>query len=429
MDAQKLAAAKLWLISPAPPGRPTAASSPRDLPYLAHALYALIAVASSNVQRMTVDEWWRVYVNPAWLDAAATAEVGRELAHVTWHLLADHTSRARDQDVDRHTATTWSAAADATVTHTLDPDHLRPNGLPSAADLELPPGLSAEEYYAMLGRLPVGPAGSDLDEDSDGDGSKNNAPADPTGGCGSGADGLTRAQEHSAGADVGAVTTFEGNEIRRRVAIAYRQHAAGRGSAPGDALRWVRRTLDPTTAWEPLLAGAVRRAVGWAAGRGDFTYRRISRRSSTTPGVVLPGQHRPVPRLAIVVDTSGSVDDELLARALGEVDAAIAALGVPGSHVTVYSVDAAVHTASKVRRAQDVQLVGAGGTDLRTGLLRATQERPRPDVIVVFTDGDTPWPATPPPGAAVVVALLGRERSALPATPRWVTRVECLLDP
>jgi hypothetical protein len=47
-------------------------------------------------------------------------------------------------------------------------------------------------------------------------------------------------------------------------------------------------------------------------------------------------------------------------------------------------------------------------------------------VIVVLTDGYTPWPTTPPPGAAVVVALLGWDRSDLPPTPAWATRVECL---
>src|SRR5690606_16785695 len=101
LDNQKLAAAKLWLISPSPPGG--GAETPRDLPYLAHALYALVAVPSDDVERMTCDEYWRVYVNPSWLDVAPVSMVGAELAHITWHLLADHANRARDQDVDRST--------------------------------------------------------------------------------------------------------------------------------------------------------------------------------------------------------------------------------------------------------------------------------------------------------------------------------------
>ena len=41
LDLDKLAAAKLWLISEST-GSSTAADTPRDQPYLAHALYALV---------------------------------------------------------------------------------------------------------------------------------------------------------------------------------------------------------------------------------------------------------------------------------------------------------------------------------------------------------------------------------------------------
>ncbi len=417
LDLQKLAAAKLWLISPAPAAKTN--DSPRDLPYLASALYSLITVASFEVPRITCDECWRIYVNPHWLATARIRQIGEELAHVTWHLLADHADRARDQNVDRSTAAAWKCAADITISHTLHPEHLRPDGLPTAAEFRLRRGLSVEEYFAMIGRLPAG--GSGLEDARD-------TPTESPDGCGSGADGLSRSHEHPPGSDLGAIGSLDAREIRRRVSIEYREHATRRGEKPGDSLREIAERLDPRVPWQVILTGSVRRAVGWAGGRGDFTYSRPSRRASSTPRIVLPGQHRPVPRVSIVVDTSASVDDELLAQALAEVDGAIAGLGVPGSSVTVYSVDAAVHTAGTVRRASDVTLVGAGGTDLRPGLSAAEAERPRPDVIIVFTDGDTPWPATPPPGAAVIAALLGRSRAHLPKTPDWVLRVVCLLD-
>lgn len=412
LDLQKLSAAKLWLISAPVAARDT--NAPRDLPYLAHALYALIPVESAEVHRVTGDEWWRIYINPAWLDSATIPAAGAELAHLVWHLLADHAGRARDQDVDRSTAKAWNKATDATISHTLAPDAIRPDHLATAADFAMRPGLAAEQYYARASGLPVG-------GDSPGT-------LDPTDGCGSAADGIHRSHEHGPDSDLGAVSAFDATEIRRLVAIDYRDHTLRRGTDPGDALRWVKETLEPRTPWEPLLAGAVRRAIGWAAGRGDYTYTRPSRRASSLPGIVLPGQHRPVPRLSIIVDTSASVDDQLLARALGEIDGAIAALGIPGANVTVYSVDAAVHTVEKVRRGRDAKLVGAGGTDLRIGLRAAADERPRPDVVVVLTDGGTPWPTTPPPAAAVIAAILGRDRKDLPRTPAWAVRVECLVE-
>lgn len=419
LDGQKLAAAKLWLISPSPGNGPVGAepSAPRDLPYLATALYALVAVANEDVARMTCDEYWRIYVNPAWLDAAPVPAVGAELAHVVWHLLADHSTRARDQDVDKSTAVLWDECADVTISHTLEPDSLRPSALATFRTMRVPEGLSAEEYFALKSGLSV------VD-------SPDSGTLQPGEGCGSGADGIPRSHEHGPSTDIGAVTFVEARAIRERVAIEAREHSTKRGDLPGDLERWIQETLHPRIPWQPLLSGAVRRGIGWAAGRGDYTYQRPSRRASSVRGVVLPGQHRQVPRVSIIIDTSGSVDDELLSQALGEVDGAIASLGLPGSHVSVYSVDAAAHLTQRVRRARDAQLIGAGGTDLRVGLKAIEHERPRPDVVVVLTDGYTPWPATPPPGSAVIVALLAHRwwGEDLPETPEWATRVECMLD-
>jgi predicted metal-dependent peptidase len=417
LDLDKLAAAKLWLVSPSPTGGAPAVEGPRDLPYLAHALYALIPIASDKVPRATCDERWRVSINPDWLDTATVPQVGRELAHLVWHLLGDHAARARDQRVDTSTADAWHRAADAAIEHALRLDRVAPDHLTTAADLFARERLSAEEYFAIITRMPAGGT-------EDGGGGL----LGPEHGCGSGADGIPRSHELPADADVGEVSTADAREVRRRVAIDYRERAGTRGDAPGEALRWIRDVLDPVVPWESLLAVATRRAIGTAAGRGEYSYARPSRRAGALPGFVLPGQRRPVPRVSVVIDTSASVDDGLLARALGEVDGAIAALGVAGSQLTVYSVDAAVHTAQRLTKARDAVLVGAGGTDLRLGLRAIEAQRPRPDVVIVFTDGDTPWPPAPPPGARVVVGILGRRRQVLPPTPPWAVRVECLLD-
>jgi predicted metal-dependent peptidase len=406
-----LSAAKLWLIS-SPAGLPTP-SSPRDMPYLSQALYALTPVPNDDVTTATCDEWWRIYINPAWLETASIPEIGTELAHLTWHLLQDHAGRARDVGVDTSTTKAWTTATDVTISNTLKPEHACPGRLPTAQGEGLRPGRSAEEYFALLSRLPAGAL-------SDGN-------VQPCEGCGGGADGIGRSYEYSPDHDLGAVDAHSAQEIRRIVAIEYRDRAAQRGTDPGDALRWVAAVLEPVTPWEPMLTSAVRRAVGWAAGRGDFTYQKPSRRASSVPGVVLPGQRRLVPRVSIIIDTSGSVDDDLLARALGEVDGVIAALGIPGANLTVYSVDAAVHTTQRLRAAKDVKLIGAGGTDLRIGLAAIEHERPRPDIVIVLTDGGTPWPTTPPPGARTIIALLGRKGEALPETPTWAVRVECRL--
>lgn len=415
MDFTKLSAAKLWIISSPPSGSgKSQPHHPRDLPYLSTALYALVPVPSPAVLTMTVDERWRLYINPDWYTSATVPEVGRATAHLVWHLLADHADRARSLDVDSQSAEHWNQAADVSIAATLAPDELAPDDLPDAISLRLRAGLSAEEYYAVLSRLPPS-AGRDL------------GLLDPQQGCGSGCDGVPRSHELPPDAESG-LDLPAAKDIRRRVAIDFRERSQQRGDSPGDAWRWAQQILEPKINWAPLLSQAVRRSVGWAAGRGDYTYTRPSRRASSVPNVVLPGMRRPVPRVAMIIDTSYSVDDELLARALGEVDGALLALGIADGAVTVYACDAAVHTVQRVRRARDATLAGGGGTDLRVGLAAADAQRPRPDVIVVFTDGETPWPPNPPIGCSVIVALLGRFRDDLPPTPRWATRIECLLD-
>jgi predicted metal-dependent peptidase len=86
----------------------------------------------------------------------------------------------------------------------------------------------------------------------------------------------------------------------------------------------------------------------------------------------------------------------------------------------VLACDTAVHTVARVASARQLDLVGGGGTDMGEGITAALRLRPRPRVIVVLTDGHTPWPAEAPRDARVVVGLLGRQA---PAAPRWAKSV------
>ena len=122
----------------------------------------------------------------------------------------------------------------------------------------------------------------------------------------------------------------------------------------------------------------------------------------------MPSLIKPAPTVAIVIDTSGSVADAELSVALGETAGILKAVGTQRNRISVYCCDAAVHTAQEICRAEQVTLVGGGGTDLRRGIRRAQASSPRPDIIVVITDGHTPWPKTRP-DARVSVGLLGPE--------------------
>lgn len=394
LDLDRLAAAKLWLTAGA-----------GDLPYLSTAVYALQTVSCAQVPTASADTHWRLYVNPAWLALTPVPLVAAELAHLTWHLLAEHAERAAAMDVGPAEAGSWRTATDATVAETLTASGLAGHVLAGPDDLELTPGRSAEEHYARLTRLGASPL------------------PDVPDGCGSAADGLSRAHDLPRSHDLGAVDEVQASAIRRRVAIEFRRHVTSRGVAPGDALRWVSHVLEPVVPWRQVLTAAVRRSVAWAHGHCDYTYSRPSRRQAASGRVILPATRRPLPTVAIVVDTSASMDDGLLAQALGEVDGAITGVGVPGTQVSVLGCDASAQAVQRVRRAGDLRLVGGGGTDLRHGIVAAAALRPRADVVVVLTDGYTAWPEHPPAGRAMVAAVLHRPGTHAPPTPAWCQRV------
>jgi predicted metal-dependent peptidase len=131
--------------------------------------------------------------------------------------------------------------------------------------------------------------------------------------------------------------------------------------------------------------------------------------------VVLPRLVRPIPEVAVVADTSGSIDDRMLATVVGEIDGIATRAGLR-SGVPVVVVDAQVYTVRRVTRAAQLDLAGGGGTDVGAGIAAAAALRPRPSVIVVLTDGLTPWPHSPPRGTKVIVGLLGNHPAA---PPRW----------
>ncbi|WP_116245798.1 VWA-like domain-containing protein [Nocardiopsis sp. FIRDI 009] len=364
-------------------------------PYLASALYSLTAVPSTRVPTMGVDRHWRCYVRPEFVAATPVPELAGVWIHEVSHLLRDHHGRAdRLPAARRADPLRVNIAQDCEINDDLVADGLDlPSGAVLPAAFDLPEGLLFEEY---LPRLPQIHRRTD---------------------CGSGAHGHPADWEDGTAA--GGVTGVEADALRRATAEAIRAHQRSRGSVPGGWRRWAERILEPTVDWRTVLAGAVREAVAWASGAADYTYRRPSRRSASLPRVVLPSLRRPVPRVAVVIDTSGSMGEDDLAAALAEVTGVLRQVGVGGERLTVLACDADVQAASRVTSAEQVELAGGGGTDMRAGVRAALSSPARPQVVVVLTDGHTPWPDEPV-SARLVAALIGPDA---PAPPPWVEPV------
>nr|WSS71776.1 VWA-like domain-containing protein [Streptomyces sp. NBC_01175] len=363
----------------------------RVRPYLATALFALHPVESRTVPTMAVDPYWRCYVSPAFVDRTPVEELAGVWVHEVSHLLRDHHGRS-DRYAHRHGLTgpaerlRMNIAADCEINDDIFGEGLTgPEGAVRPASLGLEDGELMEDY---LRQFRLGPHTAHLAWLE----------------CGSGADGLPRPWDLGPDGAHG-LSTQERDAVRFRVA----RGIAGRpGNTPAGWRRWAEEAFHPPQPWRELLGAAVRAAAS-APGTGeDYVYGRPARRSAAVPGAVLPSLRRRPTRVVVVIDTSGSVSDAELGSALLEVAAISRAVGGRRDLVGVLPCDAA---AGRVRPlcggTAGVELLGGGGTDLRTGFSRALESRPRPDVVVMLTDGQTPWPSRRPP-CRTVVGLFGR---------------------
>ena len=397
-----LAAARLWAAT--------------KFPYLATGVFGAQVIAERGSGAVSVDESWRMHADPELTAAWTAAQLGSVLVHHVCHLLRGHGERAQAAGVRPDEARGWVRAADAEINDDLVPAGLELPGSPVLPrDLRAADGLLAEQYFQQIKAF--GQEGNSRQwagqDDRPGQ-SENEETASGWVDCGSGADGMPR-----PGQQLGGLPGWQADLLRRQVALDVMAHGKLPGNVPAGLLRWAKEALSPRVNWRVLLAAELRRAVAEVAGAVDYSYRRPSRRSAVAGQVVLPALRRPVPEVAVVCDTSGSMTADLLAMVLAEVEGLLRALGV-AKQVRVLACDTAVGPAQRVSSARQVQLIGGGGTNMGAGIAAAAALRPRPAVTVVLTDGHTPWPAEPPKKMRIVVGLIGQRA---PDAPPWARSV------
>jgi predicted metal-dependent peptidase len=358
-----------------------------ELPYLASAVFTLQPWAVDRLGTFAVDREWNLYLDPANLEQWTSQQSAAVIIHEAFHLLRDHGRRlsAVRPDPDRADRFRWNCAADAEINDDLCdgalplPDPVLPETLGAE------PGRLAEEYYEHLTR--------GIEPDS----SQHTHPD-----CGSGADGRARPWDIAAqpstsdlfgGADTDVGPAVDTEAVRDAVAAAILEAAdSDHGAVPGWLRRWAEPAeVTPTVDWRRELAALThgrRHRQGWRT----HNWARPNRRGRVAPGgqVLLPSGTDPAPEVAVVLDTSGSMTAADLAASLAEL------AGLVRAHRTgairYLTCDSRASEARVARNLERLDLTGGGGTDMRVGIAAADRLRPRPEVIVVFTDGFTPWP-------------------------------------
>lgn len=430
-------------------------------PYMASLLLSLSPRNAPGLGTFAVDDAHRLYVDFDAVVGDGSQFCAEALMHECGHLwgehkvLADEIEQARGE-VDRRV---MNIGADASIN-----DDWRDAGCRRLAEigvlpakLGLPDYQTAQFYYDALrqrqqknqgqqgqsqddgdqGDQPgPGQQGQDEQDEGQGVGSGN---GEPYRGCGSGAGGPQAPCELGDGDDNGnspAITPAEKDVILIETASSIRNHVKmyGQGSIPGGLVERAEQILAPSKVpWRRVLAAMMRRAVRSRAGKTDSSYYRINRRqpsvkiNASGDRVVNPGHFSPQPTIVVIRDTSGSMTPADLATVTNEVDGIARKVGVKGADLTVVDVDAAVHSKIRYKGARSIaQISGNGGTDMRIGIDEAVKMRPT--LIVVITDGGTPWPATKP-RIPVVACVVGPQTEQLAElTPDWMPTVTVDID-
>ena len=414
-------------------------------PYLASIIWSLIPVArdsASGLQTMAVDRYGRWYIN---IDEVIKWPIGKIalcIIHECNHLLRHHHDRMV-------TYQEWMTPQGISLSNMGGDLEINDDLAEEASDFKVPvpddwlypkqfnfpTKLFAEEYCEKLlkqaqrdGRcfsMPM-PNGGGKNNPNQGqgkgkDGQKGGGVGNGTCGSCSGSAPASWEEGPPAGtpgvnstSPVPGLSPSEIDVIRRQVAQAVKDHVTSRGNVPGGWKRWAEAELEPPKIpWTKELAAIIRRTQADLAGLVDYSWKRLSKRSSDE--ILLPGLRKPKLEAVGVIDTSGSMSDDDLTRSLREFAGVLKVVGLAG--MNFISVDAAAQASKKVFKVEQIQLVGGGGTDMRVGIAAALKTKPKPDFVVVFTDGYTPWPDSPPSDGTKVIAVLVEKG---PEPPKWI---------
>jgi predicted metal-dependent peptidase len=366
--------------------------------YFAPALFSLVPIETDLIGSMAVDAHWRLYYNDAWLAAHSVEENAALLIHEVSHLLRDHEARKTQAGIPDYRR--WNTAGDCEIN-----DDLQAEGLPLPGDPPLPhkygltSGNTAEVYYRTL----PAPPPSDRNTAAAGD-------RQPWPDCGSGAHGERRiwelpADDERDGGTPG-VDRLKAELVRREVARRIEEMSPYAGEVPLSWRRWAGATLAPKVDYMATIRHTVRRALRDSTlGRHDRTYRRPHRRQACYGEFIMPSFHQPRPRPGFLIDTSGSMGDSQLARAVSELAGLTRQLGY-GADVVVACCDAAVHEVRKVFTGTQIELYGGGGTDMGVGMRAFIERKSAPiDLLVIVSDCRTPWPMEAPPFPVITIRV------------------------
>lgn len=314
-----------------------------------------------DIETMAVDGK-HLFYNPAFLDTLSEPETEGVLAHEVLHCAYKHHTRKGHRDGDL-----WNQAGDYAINRDL-----------IAGKFVLPPERLYDARFTTLGTEEIYRVLEDEQKnDETSSGGKSGDPAQDAKDCGRCGAVIDAAPDHAPAALAQADAEWD-NRVRQALAVAAASNA---GSVPASLKRLVEATREVAVDWRETL----RRFVDGRA-RCDVSWASPNKRMLSS-GFILPGN---VPdglnHVALVVDTSGSINQAALSRFAAEMQAAIDEGAA--DRVTVIYCDAAVKGVEEFQNGDELKLnpVGGGGTRFSPAFEWIEKNANDASAVIYFTD-------------------------------------------
>lgn len=297
--------------------------------------------------------------NEAFCASLPDLQVRGVLAHEVAHVALGHLWRIGNRKLEK-----WNIAADYAINRMLvsyaeeceAQGHPVPWVLPPCGLLDPAfTGKATEEIYNLL---------PDEDE-SDGGGSGVPGPGDFE-------------------APAAESSEEQGSEDDWKIAVVQAATVAKmQGRCPGSVRRLVDELVSPKIPWQETLREFIR-----VQAREDYSWSRPARRYAHA-GVILPGLHSErMGKIVVAVDTSGSIDAEILRQFTSEMQAILD--GTKPEGLTVIYCDAKVQHVSQYEYGDAIRFdeaKGGGGTDFRPVFDYIARQDIEITACVYLTDG------------------------------------------
>jgi predicted metal-dependent peptidase len=344
-----------------------------------HPFFATLMMATPSVETRDIPtaatDMAKLYYNPDFIDSLPNDElVLFVLAHEVMHIALEHGMRLQGRNPQL-----WNIAADFAINLVLKDSGFEVWDKCLIDDKYK--GMSADAIYEQLRK--------DCDKAMKQGKPK---PGEKGSAIGDGGGMIGDIKQPEGAGDPAAEAKLQRSGQQRVAQAASVARMAGKLN--GELERLVGEILDPKVPWKDLLRDYMTRTT-----KDDETWTKRNRRFQ---GVYLPTRHSErMGEFIVIGDTSGSIGQEELDQVAAEVQSV--ADQVKPERIRVVWADTRV---AGEQVFEDGELIlmkpkGGGGTDMRVPLEHVEQYEPQ--VVVLITDGYTPWPDVEPPYPLIVV--------------------------